>query len=217
MTPPASFSSSTHTPDRLLVGGLPLLSKKKTLVSGQNCVRGTVLGLIAGTISAPAAGAGNTGNGTFAATPTAAAGIKAGTYRLVCIEPAANVGQFVLEDPDGIIVGRVTVAAAFAGPHLAFTLQDGATDFVAGDFFTIAVAEGTKYAKSASAATDGSETPRAILAQDCDASAADKECLVYERGDFNEAALTFGTGHTAATVREALRQRGIHLVSVQGA
>lgn len=211
----ASVSSSTYTPDRLVAGELPLLSKKVTLLSGENRARGAVLGRVAGAVTT-AAGAGNTGNGTFAATPTVGAGVKEGVYRLTCIEPAANAGTFVLEDPDGIEVGRVTVAVAFAG-QLAFTLNDGATDFVAGDFFTITVATGTKYKLAVAAATDGSHLARAILAEACDASAADTECMVYTRGDFNEAALVFGAGHTADTVREDLRIRNLHLVKTQGA
>lgn len=217
MTPPASFSSASFTNDGLVAGTLPVLSKKVTLLSGQNCVRGTVLGLVQGAIAAPVAGAANVGNGVFAATPTAAAGIRAGTYRLTIVEPASNLGNFVLEDPGGITVGVGKVGTAYAGGHLAFTLNDGATDFSSGDTFTIVVAEGTKYAKSASAAADGSETPRAILAQDADATSADVEAEVYVRGDFSENALTFGTGHTADTVREALRLRNIHLVKPQGA
>jgi hypothetical protein len=212
---PANIEKSTYTPDKLIAGHQPISSRKLTLITGENRTRGALLGRVAGAISAPVAGAGNTGDGTFAATPTAAAGIMEGTYRLVCIEPAANVGQFVLEAPDGRIVGRVTVASAFAGGHLAFTLQDGATDFVAGDFFTIAVAVGTKYKLSVAAATDGSHIPRGILAEDRDATAADKECLVYERGDFNQDALTYGAGHTADSVRQGLREQGITLVKAQ--
>lgn len=216
MTPPASFASSTFTPDKLIAGEQPLASRKVTLVSGENRTRGALLGRIAGTIAAPAAGAGNTGNGTFAATPTAAAGLKEGQYRLVCIEPGTNVGQFVLEDPDGNVVGKVTVAAAYSGGHLAFTLQDGSTDFVAGDFFTVDVAVGTKYKLSLAAATDGSHRPFAILAESQDASGGDKEALIYERGDFAEGVITFGTGHTADSVRAALRALGITLVKTQG-
>lgn len=70
-----------------------------------------------------------------------------------------------------------------------------------------------KYIKSASAAGDGSQTPDAILAEDVDATAADKEAMVYYTGDFDETAVTFGTGHTAASVREGLRAKGIHLIT----
>lgn len=81
--------------------------------------------------------AGNTGNGTMG-TVTVSAGAKEGTYNLEIIEPAANAGKFSVEDPDGVIIGTGTVGVAFSAGGLAFTLADGATDFVAGDGFTIA-------------------------------------------------------------------------------
>lgn len=124
MTAPASFSSDTFTPDRLLAGPTVIHSAKVTLVSGQNLTRGAVLGKIS---------------------------------------------------------------------------------------------SGGKYTLSLSAAADGSQTPIAILAQDCDASAADAECLVYTTGDFNDAAITLGTGHTVASVKAGLADLGIFLISVQGA
>jgi hypothetical protein len=70
-----------------------------------------------------------------------------------------------------------------------------------------------KYTLSASGATDGSETPDAILAEDTDASAGDVVTIAYFRGEFNENALTLGSGHTADSVREGLRQKGIWLVA----
>ena len=72
-----------------------------------------------------------------------------------------------------------------------------------------------KYTLSAAAAGDGSEVPDAILAEDCDAAAGDRAAVAYTRGDFNEAALTFGAGHTAASTREGLRNKGLYLVKVQ--
>ena len=65
---------------------------------------------------------------------------------------------------------------------------------------------------SLSAAADGSQTPRFIAAEAKDATAADKEILVYERADVNENALTLGAAHTIATIREGLRGLGIHIV-----
>lgn len=90
--------------------------------------------------AAPVAEAGNTGNGTFLATPTITAGAKIGTYRLEVTIAATNAGGFVVEDPDGNIVGAGTVGVAFSANGVAFTLQDGATDFARGDGFTFAVA-----------------------------------------------------------------------------
>jgi hypothetical protein len=69
-----------------------------------------------------------------------------------------------------------------------------------------------KYNLSLSAAVDGSQTPDLILAEDCDASGGDKPALAYSRGDFNENALTIGTAHTAASIREGLRAKGIVLI-----
>ena len=42
----------------------------------------------------------------------------------------------------------------------------------------------------------------AILAQDT--AADDAEALVYRTGEFNEAAVIYGTGHGADSVRDAL-------------
>jgi len=72
-----------------------------------------------------------------------------------------------------------------------------------------------KYVLSAAAAGDGSEVPDAVLAEDCDATAGDRQTVAYTRGDFNEAALTLGAGHTADAIREGLRDKGLHLIKVQ--
>lgn len=69
-----------------------------------------------------------------------------------------------------------------------------------------------KYTLALSASADGSQTPSAILAHDCNATSADVECIIYEQGTFNELALTLGTGITiTAANREALRSLGIFL------
>lgn len=100
----------------------------------RGCVPG---GTFAGTATAAALGT-NTGNGAMG-TITVSAGAKQGNYVLTIIEPGANVGTFTVEDPDGVQIGDGVVASAFSAGGLAFTLADGATDFVAGDSFTITV------------------------------------------------------------------------------
>jgi len=74
-----------------------------------------------------------------------------------------------------------------------------------------------EYVLSASAATDGSEVPDLILAEDCDASGGAKEALAYSRGDFNSNALTLGAGHTVASIKEGLRDKGIILIDAVAA
>lgn len=65
-----------------------------------------------------------------------------------------------------------------------------------------------KYTKSLSAASDGSQVPKAILAEDIDAGAADTVGPAYFTGEFADFRMTFGTGHTAATVDAAFAASG---------
>lgn len=73
------------------------------------------------------------------------------------------------------------------------------------------ITSGGKLTLSLSAAADGSQTPVAILAEDCDASAADKACAFYEAGEFDASAVTFGASHTVASTIDALAARSIYL------
>lgn len=68
-----------------------------------------------------------------------------------------------------------------------------------------------KYVLSASAANDGSQTPVAVLVDDCDASGGDKTVGIYESGEFLGSALTLGAGHTLASIRDGLRDLNIHI------
>lgn len=70
-----------------------------------------------------------------------------------------------------------------------------------------------KYTLSLSAAADGSQVPAVVLVEDTNASGGDKVTDAYIKGIFNENVLVYGTGHTAASVREALRDYGIYLQS----
>lgn len=68
-----------------------------------------------------------------------------------------------------------------------------------------------KFTLSAAASSDGSEAVRAVLAEPVDATAADVQAVVYLTGEFNAGELTFGVGHTAASVADALRDLSIFL------
>lgn len=77
------------------------------------------------------------------------------------------------------------------------------------------ITTGGKHVICNSAGTDdGSRAPVAILAEDCDATGADKQAVVYLSGAFNQAAVTFGGTDTAATHRVALRNLNIYLKAV---
>jgi hypothetical protein len=201
----------------ILVGDGNVVSRKITLLSGENRKRGAVLGKVPGgtAISAAKAG-GNTGNGTLTPDVTApvGAGAKVGVYQVRFVVAAANNGTFRVTDPEGFNIGEVVMAAGAGAFNndIKFAIADGAVDFIVGDGFdvTVALAAG-KYKLSAVAAVDGSAVPSVILAEDCDASGGDKDTVAYFSAVVDENALTYGAGHTAATCRDPLRSVGIHL------
>ena len=215
-----------QTPDQLLNKNIPISTRSITLITGQNLTRGTLLGKILQAIGVATADGGNTGDGTVTLLVLAAGGPAIiGTYVLTCITAVTNGGIFDLVDPNGKIVAtNITILAgaggiiAFSGGGISFTITDGSTDFAADDFFTLTVVAGSlKYNKSLAAAVDGSEIPETILSEDKDATSADKVTLSYEKGGFNEGALTLGAGHTIASVREGLRDKGIFLADASPA
>jgi len=209
--PSFNAAEGSYTPDLLIAGDFPVRADEITLVSGAGSLpRGTLLGKI--TVGA-ASGAkqSGTGDGTIGAVTTGTK-TKVGTYVLTCIAAAANAGTFQVVDPDGIVLPQLTVAVAYTGDHINLTVADGAADWVVGDIIHVTVAAGSgKYKKSLLAATDGSNVPVCILSEDGDATAADVTTLAYISGEFNSDAMTFGTGHTAANTRDALRDRNIYL------
>jgi hypothetical protein len=104
--------------------------------------------------------------------------------------------------PDALIAGNAHLLVGRKG-----TILSG-QNLVSGTVLGKITASG-KYVKSLSASSDGSQTPDVILAEDCDASAGDKEALFYPRGDFNAGELTLGASHTVASITEGLRVKGI--------
>lgn len=111
--------------------------------------------------------------------------------------------------PDGLIAGNAHLLVA-----RKVTVKSG-QNLVRGA--VIGKDGDDKYLLSLSAASDGSQTPDLIMAEACDASAADKQALAYERGDFNANALTLGTAHTVASIRDGLRAKGITILPAMAA
>lgn len=171
-----SFTSRTNRAGGFMVSEAEQFRSRETItiLSGQNLQAGAVLGRVnSGQSVSAAPAAGNTGNGVLGTvTPSGPAGN--GAYQIEIIEAAANAGRFQVTDPGGVIVGDGTVGVAFTGGGLAFTLADGATDFVAGDRFVVTVSGAAgKYKEYNPGNTDGSNVPRAILWDDVDATAGD--------------------------------------------
>lgn len=191
--------TDAYVPDQLIAGQFQLVTETVTITGGA-FKRGTVMGRInVGSATAAPKTGGNTGNGTISAI-TRGAGAKVGVYTL----RMTGATTFKLEDPDGFVIESQGATGAAFLDDIGFTVTVGATPFAAGDGFDITVAAGTgTWTAATAAATDGSATPRAILVDDVDASAADVRGGIYRSGQFNTGALTLGAGTTLAAVRAA--------------
>lgn len=188
-----------------------------TLLAGQNLKAGHVLGKVSVGTATAQASSGNTGNGAISAV-TVGVGAKAGIYTVTCVEPAANAGTFLVEDPDGVTVGTAHVGVAFTGP-INFTLADGSTDFVSGDRFLVTVAAGSgKYKEYNPANADGAQTAVALLLDNVDATAADKEVVIIARhAEVNGAELIWFTGATDLQKATAIAQLKEQVILVRSA
>lgn len=110
----------------------------------------------------PAAGS-NTGDGTVTGVSVGSNAI-AETWTLKCITAAANAGTFSVI---GSKTGRMEdaeVGAAYDNGFLALTINDGATDFIVGDTFTIAVTQAnTQCGVTVEAAADADTEAQVML------------------------------------------------------
>ena len=176
--------------------------------SGGALDAGNVLGKVVTAGAVGAADGGNTGDGamTVDAVDPVLDGASVGVYTVTFTEAVTNGGQYVVEDPDGAVVGIANVGDTFAD-QIKFVIADGAADFIVGDFFTVTVAAGSgKYVAYAAAATDGSATVAGILLYSVEAVSGDVTILKRD-ATFRTANLTY-TG-TEATILAGLEAIGI--------
>lgn len=188
-----------------------------TIESGQDLSEGSVLGIQSIALGTASAVTG-TGDGTITAYALSATGSPAaiGTYTLTCTVAAANNGTFELVGPDGAVIDNAIVMAAgtavFTGAGMTFTINDGAADFIVGDFFTLTITAGSgNLLLSVSTSADGSEAARFVLGNDIDTSAtgtnADTAFRVINKGLVREDMLIFGGSDTIDTIINGQSQR----------
>jgi hypothetical protein len=115
-------------------------------------------------------------------------------------EGFTNQGEY---KPDNLLAGE------YPRIERLVTIAAGA-DLAKGAILGRITASG-KFKLSASASSDGSQTPDAILAEKASAAGADVQAVVYFSGEFNENALTLGAGHTLDAVRLTLKAKSIYL------
>lgn len=179
-----------------------------TVLSGEVLKAGHVVGrrLVAPTVAAAVALGTNTGNGTVTGQALGTnLGARRGTYRISVIEPVLNLGTFQVFGPDGALIGDGVVGTEFDN-EIKFTINDGATDFVAGDAFAIKVTAGTyKYKEYDVADADGGQRPIGVLYAAVDATSADKAGVAIARdAEIRKDDLSWFSGATAAQKDEAL-------------
>ncbi len=121
----------------------------------------------------------------------------------------------------GITEESMTASNLLAGSHgvilYPVTLGSGAGSLKTGQVLGRRSAD-NKYYKFSATATDGTQTPRAILARDTDAASADAVSVAYVHGEFSTDALDWGSA-TSAQIEEAKRvfmQAGIYVKKIGG-
>lgn len=206
-------TSSSVARDNLISGTFPLITRKIIVLSGQNIARGTLMGKIKKNTTVVVTPGANTGNGTCTL-PTIGKGAKIGNYIVECKEAVIDGGVFSVVDPDGVAL-KDAAMGTYISNHVNFTLTDGTADFIVGDKFTLAVTAGSeKYVESLAVAVDGSQEPDSILVRAVDSSLGDKKSEAYETGQFNKEKVVFGAGHSYASTKDGLREKGIYLEEV---
>jgi hypothetical protein len=198
-----------YLPDQLIAGPMQRVTQNVLVMSG-NLARGTVLGRQTNFSIQSAAGASNTGNGTIG-TITQGATALVGTYTLT----ATSATNWTVTDPEGNSLPAATTGTAYSNTNgLGFTLTAGGTAFAAGDTFTLAVSATTgNFIACVKTASDGSQTPVAILADSANASSAPVMVGAYFTGEFNANAVTIDTSWTIPDIMASLQGRNIHLKS----
>ena len=201
-----------------------VLREQALLASGQNLKAGTIVGkVVSGTSASAAKSGGNTGNGTFVLDATAPIQPRAiaGIYTLRCITAVVNGGVFRLEDPNGVVLGDVTITPGAGGTvtlseHIKGVLTYGTTDFVVGDGFDITLSGLTaKYTQVAPAATDGSQIAAGILFAETNATAADtRAAFVTKHAAVTNALLTYPSSTAAQKAAMVAQLAAQHIFAI---
>jgi len=189
--------------------------EKVLVASGEDLITGSVMGAAwVSCATQGTAGVSNTGTGVCV-TAFPGSKVKLGTYEITCTVEAS--GTFQIKDPEDGLMPNATAGTPYTSDQINFSLVTAATGWETGDAFTIAVSEITdpaalQHKLSVSTATDGSQTAVGVAGAVISGSGGAVTGIMLKRGVADQNALTFGSGHTANTVRADLRKVGIDLV-----
>lgn len=159
-------------------------------------------------------GVANTGNATLSLM-SAGATLEPGKYVATCLTATTAA----VTDPSGDNLGTATFGTTFVNPEISFRITAGGTPCVAGDQFVIVATPQAAglYKQCVGTATDGSEVPIAILADDADPSSGNVKGGIYLKGEFNVNAIILDPTLSVQAVKAQLAARSIYLKNVVSA
>ena len=199
-----------------------------TFAGADTFAEGTILARRAVAIAVTASAVTGTGNGTVTLATVVAGSIVpvVGVYVLTCAEAVVEGGVFNLVDPNGAQVAAGLTMTPGAGgttvievAGLQFTLTDGGTDFVAGDFFTLTVAADGKLVPFSLTGAGGEQIPLAVLTYEIVATGAgDLPLRAMVSGEVRKERLIIDAdgddSNIDAAVIDQLRHYGIVAINV---
>lgn len=169
----ATLSQTENTLGSVIVSDAEFSDEILAFDGADTWVEGTILAKKEVTVpTTGTADGGNTGDGTVTAVAAADGPTvpRVGTYTLTATAAATNGGTFQLTGPSGAILASDLIMTAGAGAStafeaagLAFTITDGAADFVVGDSFTIAVTADGDLKPFVSTGVGGLQVPYGVL------------------------------------------------------
>ena len=168
--------------------------------------------IVVGTTAPAVVGTGNGTIGSITLGPDA----RPGNYLLKCIAAAIDAGTFSVFGPDGERLADATVAVAYVSPQINFTIADGSSDYIVGDYFNVAVFNelaGGKVVAWDPTTVDGRQRAAGVLYDDVDATGGDLPGVIVSRyASVREGALQYAAGITAgekASAKADLTARGV--------
>lgn len=147
-----------------------------------------------------------------------------GSYKLTCTAAVSNGGVFRLDDPNGQeVMTGITMTPGAGGTTVVkaggmqFTITD-ATDFVAGDFFTLPIVADGKLVPYDPAGAGGVQIPKCVLAADVTSTGAgDVVVRPIISGYVNKTRLIINADGTGANITKAIEEqlRAVSIIPVQ--
>ena len=137
------------------------------------------------------------------------------TITVTAAVPSNGLGTFSVTDPDGHALPAATVDTAYVD-QIGFTINNGTTNFVVGDTFTITVsATNGNFVLANKTAVDGSQAGKWVLAADMPASATAASASIVWAGQVDAGALNFADANVLADHVETLWAQGVVPVARQ--